>query len=591
MNYSLLLLIVFFSALVNAESVQSGKPRPNILIVLLDDVGFMGLGAYGSKASTPNIDKIAGQGAQFTSFHTSALCGPSRAMLMTGQDSHTVGMSTLVEVITPDMETLASYSMEWSDDQKTIASRLKENGYQTFVSGKWGIGRVGTNLPNRFGFDRSFVLDATGSSNYRAASYMPIYKTVKWFEDGQEINLPENFYSSRDIVNKMIDYVDEANPDKPFFGYLALQAIHIPVQVPVEYIDKYNDVFDRGWDKMRKERLQKAIELGLLPNTTKLAPTPKSHRKWNDLSQEEKRYWARMMQVNAGMTEAADYHIGRLLGHLDNKGLLKNTIVVVTSDNGAEYNTIGHNTGTKKIWQPFMESLWMTLEGWDIDYDNLGQPGSMGAIGPEWASVSAAPLNLYKFNSSEGGQRVPMVIAGPGIEKLGKVSSRSHVADIAPTLLESAGIKVNENEFYGRSLKPILSGKAQDVWGEDSYGFEVSGNSSLYKGKWKIARVKAPLGDETWHLYDLSVDPGETNNLAIQHPNIFKQLLAEYQSYSQEVGILELAEGETAMKQLIINSFRKYFANHWIETILLIILVVFLSLSFKRIRTSARFNR
>lgn len=263
--------LISIALLFIAGAAQAQPAQPNILLVLLDDAGFMDFGAYGSDTATPNIDKIGAAGTMFTRYYTTPQCGPSRAALMTGQDNHVQGMGSIAEVMNDEMRALPAYSLKWQDQQKTLASRLKEAGYQTFVSGKWGIGHVGENLPNRFGFDRSWVLDSTGASNYSNKSYLPLYKEMKWFEDGELTSLPADFYSSRNIVDKMIDYVDESDPNKPFFGCLAFQAIHMPVQVPRAYIDKYNGVFDRGWDVMRKERLQKAIDLGLVPETTRLS--------------------------------------------------------------------------------------------------------------------------------------------------------------------------------------------------------------------------------------------------------------------------------------------------------------------------------
>lgn len=564
-------------------ATEQADERPNILLVMLDDVGFMGLGVYGSDAKTPTIDQIAQQGAQFTRYYTASMCGPSRAMLMTGQDSHQVGMSTLVESLSPEMAKHPSYSMEWDKTHQTIATRLKEEDYQTFVSGKWGIGRTGKNLPNEFGFDRSFVLDATGASNYRETPYIAIYKEVKWFEDGQRTSLPKDFYSSRDIVNKMISYVDESDKAKPFFAYLSLQAIHIPVQVPTEYIDNYNGVFDAGWDELRQQRLQKAIDLKLVPETTKLKDVPDVHRKWANLTEQEKAYWARIMQVNAGMTEAADHHIGRLLTHLEKIGKLKNTIVVIASDNGAEGADVG--LIPQNFVQHYGTKIWMNSLGWDVEYDNLGQPGSLVSIGREWASVSSAPFDLYKFNSSEGGQRVPFIIAGPGVKPLGLVDGRSHVADIVPTLLDLTNTKYNNDEFYGRSLMPMLKGEATDVWNNDSFAFEASGNTSVYNGQWKAALIKEPLGDEAWHLYDVVNDPGETTELSKIHPDIFQNLLNDYQAYSDHVGIFPLAKGETAIKQVTKNAVKRLVKTalpKLLVVLLLIVAVVVLIKKYKR---------
>lgn len=554
------LLILFFSMAASVEATQSDT-RPNILLVLLDDVGFMDFSAYGSDTATPNIDQLGNTGAMLTRYYTSPLCGPSRASLMTGQSPHQVGAATLAEVLTDEMRAMPAYNMTWADQQQTIASRLKSAGYQTFVSGKWGIGDIGANLPHRFGFDKSWVLDSTGSSNYRAKSYLPHYLEVEWYENGKRTSLPEDFYSSRNIVDKMIEYVDEADPSKPYFGYLSFQAIHMPLQVSPEFINKYNGVFDKGWDVMRKERLQKAIALGLVPETTTLSDGAYNDRDWNSLTDSEKAYWARVMQVNAGMLESADFHFGRLIQHLESKGQLDNTIVIVTSDNGPEYNTLGK---TSKPAVKAFEKFWMAIEGWDVSYENLGQEGNLAAIGHEWASVSAAPFHLFKFNASEGGLRVPFVISGPDIPKKGFIDSRAQVADITPTLLDFAGVDYNPDEFYGRSLRPVLTGRATNVYGEDdAFAFEVSGTAALYKGNWKITKTPPPHGDGNWHLYDLSVDPGETTDVAPQHPSLFQEMRDEYNAYANDVGVFELPPGESSRKQLVINAIKGTASNYW----------------------------
>lgn len=569
--FSTILLGMSLSLRASGEMTQ-----PNILLVLLDDVGFMDFSAYGSDTATPNFDQVGQQGVMLTRYHTLPLCGPSRASLLTGQSNHQVGMATLTEVLTKEMRSTPAYNMRWSDEQQTVASRLKTAGYQTFVSGKWGIGDIGANLPHRFGFDRSWVLDSTGSSNYQAKSYLPLYLEAKWFEDGQRTSLPEDFYSSRNIVDKMIEYVDDADPNQPFFGYLSFQAIHIPVQVSPEYIEKYNGVFDRGWQVMRQERLNKAIELGLVPASTTLSEGFVKDRDWDSLSDDEKAYWAKVMQVNAGMLEAADYHFGRLLNHLEATGQLDNTIIIVTSDNGPEYNTIGITSDPALL---AVEKAWMAVEGWDVDYDNLGQQGSLAAIGHEWASVSAAPFHLFKFNASEGGTRVPLVISGPGVKKRGFIDSLSQVADITPTLLELAGATYQPDEFYGRSLVPILNSEAQEVYGEnDAFVIEVSGSAALYRANWKLTKTPEPFGDGKWHLYDLSNDPGETRDLAEQHSELFNEMLAEYQAYAEQEGVFELDPGESSRKQLVINALKKISSNYWY--LLVALVAIFTALIF-----------
>ncbi len=551
--------------------------RPNILIVLFDDVGFMDFGAYGSDTRTPNIDALAQNGVMLSRYYSSPFCGPSRAMLMTGMDNHQVGMGTLVETVTDEMRASPGYSMNWDAEQKTIGTLLSDAGYQTYVTGKWGIGETGANLPNKFGFDRSYVMDATGGSNYDATPYLPGSRKVDWFEDGKPITLPDDHYSSRSLVDKLIDYIGAGESERPFFAFLSLQAVHIPVQAPMSFIDRYNGMFDDGWDVMRKTRLQRAIDLGLVPSTTQLAPPPETHRNWDDLTPEEQAISAREMQVNAGMMEAADHHIGRLLSYLEATGQLDNTIVIVTSDNGAE-SAMTEFEGLTNIVLDGIK--W--IEGFDTSFENLGQPGSLTAIGPEWASVSAAPFNLYKFYAGEGGLRVPLVVAGPGIADSGIQDAPVHVADLVPTMLDAAGVSYNANAFYGRTAMPLLSGASDTTYADDeSFAIEVSGNAALYRGKWKITRISRPMGDSQWRLYDLSVDPGETTDLSGQNPDLFEDMLAEYRSYSEEVGVFELGADDYALKVLVNKVTNKVLHKYWhllVGLVAALALVIFVAL-------------
>ena len=541
------------------DTPDTEAKRPNILLILFDDVGFMDFGVYGSNSRTPNIDRVAANGTMLTRYYTSPFCGPSRAMLMTGMDNHQVGMGTLAETLSPEMEGLPGYSLVWQENQQTIGTLFSGAGYQTYVTGKWGIGEIGANLPSAFGFDRSYVMDATGGSNYNNSSYLPAHDSTAWFEDGKPTQLPADYYSSRSLVDKMIGYIDAGDSDKPFLGFLSLQAVHIPVQAPVSFIDGYNGTFDAGWDEMREERYKRALELGIVPSSTKLATAPEGHRRWDQLSAEEKTVAAREMQVNAGMMEAADFHIGRLMKHLDETGKLDNTIVVITSDNGPE-SAMSRFEGLTGAAVDLVN--W--IEGRDTSPENMGQPGSLTAIGPEWASVSAAPFNLYKFYASEGGLRVPLVIAGPGIGERGIVNAPVHVTDLVPTLLDAAEVEYDPSMFYGQSAFPMFSGQSDETYGEDgSFGFEVSGNAALYRGNWKITRNFPPRGDGQWRLFDISVDPGETRDLAAENREIFESMKAQYAAYSQQVGVVELDADDTAMKQLTSKLVSEVIEKYW----------------------------
>jgi arylsulfatase A-like enzyme len=560
--------------------------RPNILLVLLDDAGFMDFGAYGGDASTPNIDALADRGAIFSRFYTSPQCGPSRAMLMTGRDNHEVGLGSIPETLSPEMRQYPGYSMRWEDGLPTIASRLKEEGYQTFISGKWGIGDIGQNLPHRFGFNRSFVIDATGGSNYDHTPYLPLYDTTNWYEDGKPITLPEGFYSSEGIVDRMINYLDEADPQKPFFSFLSFQAIHFPIQVAPEYRDRYDGRFDEGWDEMRKQRLERAVDLGLVPDGTELAPLPASSRDWENLSPADQSYWARSMQVNAGMLEAADHHLGRLLAHLEAQGKLDNTFVIVTSDNGPESSGIGNAPGAEGVAQRW----WMRQTGWNRDFETLGERNTMTFIGEEWASVSAAPFALFKFTATEGGLRVPLVISGPNLPDSDVIDGRAHVTDLVPTMLDFAGLDPVTPDIRGRSLLPMLSGARAAVYGDDeAVGFEVSGNAALYRGNWKISRIPTPLGDGKWHMYDLATDPGETTDLASARPELFQDMLNEYLSYADEVGVVPVSADYNPFKQVGKKVVRKKAREHWPGLLVAgLVTLTFLFVSFRWFRRRLR---
>ncbi len=560
--------------------------RPNILLVLFDDVGFTGFGAYGSDTRTPAIDALSRSGTIFSRYYTSPFCAPSRAMLLTGMDNHQTGMGTLVETVTPKQRASPGYSMVWAADQATLATILSKAGYQTYVTGKWGIGAKGKNLPNRFGFDRSYVMDSTGGSNYDHRHYLPGYPEVPWYEDGKPVRLPDDFYSSRNLVDQMIRYIDEGDSSKPFFAFLSLQAAHMPVQAPAEFVDRYDRVFDAGWDVKREERLKRVIALGLVPETTTLAPVHRDHRAWDELSAEEKAEAKRAIQVHAGMIEAADLHVGRLLAHLAAAGNLDNTIVIVTSDNGPE-------PGVTALKNPALDSLLNGIrrsEGFDTSLENMGKPGSLTAIGPEWASVEASPFNLYKFYSSEGGLRVPLVIKGPGIPANVIRHAPVHVSDLMPTLLDAAGVDYDADTLYGKTILPVLAGKTSETRGADeSFGGEVSGNASLYRGNWKLVRTALPRGDFTWRLFDLSVDPGETTDLASANPAIFADMLAKYQSYAATVGVVELGRDEFAEKQLFSNLLEKTIHKYWpYLAVAMLTLLIGLYAAFRLIRRKFR---
>lgn len=557
------LAVILLQTIANPAFAADELPnasRPNFVLILIDDAAFMDLGAFGGEARTPHIDALAVSGAMLTNYHTSPLCSPSRAMLLTGIDNHKTGVATIEEVLPPELAGKPGYTLHLEPGVVTIASRLKRAGYRTFMTGKWHLGHGDGDLPSAHGFDRSFVLDASGADNWEQKPYMPYYQTAPWFEDGKPADLPQDFYSSKFLVDKMIDYVGSgAGPKDPFFAYVAFQAVHIPVQAPREFSDRYKGRFDAGWDQLRLDRWNRAKQLGLIPPTATLPTMAADARKWDTLTEDEKKIFSRSMEVYSGMLEAMDHHIGRLVDHLKANNQFDSTVFIITSDNGPEPSDPVHAPGM---------NLWMMTHGYDWRLENLGEKGSLGYIGPEWAAAAATPGKHFKFYTSQGGLHVPFVISGPGIKSGYHLTATSFVTDVTPTILELAGVSVtplaDEIEIHGKSLVPALSGKSDTVRGPDeAVATEVAGNAALYRGTYKIVRYAPPRGDNKWHLYDLSNDPGETQDLSTEKPELFSSMLADYAAYEKRMGVLPLPPGYDVQQQVASNAINKQITAYW----------------------------
>ncbi|MCR9270059.1 MAG: arylsulfatase [Hyphomonadaceae bacterium] len=558
-----------FSAL-NAQEQSS----PNIVIILIDDAALMDIGAYGGEANTPSIDALAARGAMFLQYRTSPLCSPTRAMLLTGLDNHMTGVATIPEVLPKEHKGQPGYTMAFEPGVLTLADRLRAAGYRTLMTGKWHLGETAEEMPQNHGFDRSFALAASGADNWDDKSYMPYYQDAPWWEDGVEAALPDDFYSSEFIVDKMIEYIEATDPSKPFLAYLPFQAIHIPVQAPAEFTAKYDGVYDEGWNVLRQARYERAQVLGLITPGAALAPMPNGSRTWESLSPDERELYTSMMEVNAGMMEAMDFHIGRFVEYLKAQNRYENSIFVVTSDNGPEYNRGDDD------WRI---TLWQAMNGYNIDPDRAGLEGSWGFIGPEWAAAAASPGALYKFYATEGGIRAPLIIAGPGISP-SQVSSPAMVTDITPTLLDWVGAPdapANAKPVTGRSLMPLLTGEATSVYGPDDVrAIEVSGNSALYKGDYKITRSMPPVGTGEWRLFNMVEDPGETVDLRAQAPEVFEDLLSAYNDYARSVGVLEMPPGYNTAEAVAENATERFYANNRSLVIALVLALVILLFGF-----------
>ena len=553
----LLLPVLALAALVGATGpAPAAHKRPNLVIILADDVALMDFGAYGGEARTPNIDALAARGALFTQYRASPLCSPSRAMLLTGMDAHLTGVATIPEVLPSEQRGKPGYSMALEPGVLTLADRLRAAGYRTVMAGKWHLGEAADEMPQAHGFERSFALAASGADNWDDRAYMPYYKDAPWFEDGVEASLPEDFYSSRFIVDTAIRYLTQTDQDKPFFAYIPFQAIHIPVQAPQDFVARYKGRYDAGWDALRRERHQRAQALDLIPQGAPLAAPPPEFRSWQSLSDEDRALYAARMEVNAAMLEAMDFHIGRLIAHLKATGQYDNTIFVVSSDNGPEPSRGDDSLSL---------AAYHRLTGYDITPAQMGGPGVWGFIGPEWAAAAATPGAWFKFYATEGGIRVPLIVAGPGVAAQ-RVTSPAMVSDVAPTVLDWLKVPTTPGQgkpMTGRSLLPVLNGEVASAYGPDeARAVEVSGNSALYLGDYKITRSVPPVGDGQWRLYNLAKDPGETSDLSAREPATKARLLAEWDAYAKRVGVLPMPEGYNSETQIARNIAARLLSNY-----------------------------
>lgn len=552
--------------------------RPNIVLVLADDLGFSDIAPYGSEVNTPTLSALADSGIKFTNYHTAASCAPSRAMLLTGVDSHRNGVPNIPEALPPEQKAYEHYQGTLNHNVVTVATLLQSQGYHTYMAGKWHLGKTRDQLPSSRGFERTVALADSGADNWEQKPYIPIYEKANWFADGEETTLPEDFYSSRYLIDKTIEFIDSnKDSEAPFFAYVPFQAVHTPVQAPQAFIDKYMGIYDEGWNSLREARFQEALELGLVaPGTSMVSMS--STEDWDSLTIEQKRYQSKRMAVYAAMIEAMDFHFGRLIEHLKQAGQYQNTIFIFTSDNGSEAS--GSTSSTSA-----MRDLFFGIQDYTTDYETLGLKGSFNSIGPSFASAAASPLAYYKFYSGEGGMRVPLIIAGEPLSVSQPVSNAfAYVTDITPTILDLSQVNQPAERFggrrvepiIGRSLVPLVRGEVSRVYTKtENIGYELGGNAALFQGDYKIVLNRGPLGDNAWHLFDIVADPGEAIDLAGSMPEKLQQMILAYESYASSNGVLEVPKGYRQQAQVGLNGLRDRLGPQILIILLSILVLVF----------------
>lgn len=555
----------------DAAPAEQGNTPPNVLILIADDMGYSDIGAFGSEIQTPNIDRLAADGVSFTNFHAGATCSPTRTMLISGVDNHRAGLGNMHEIMADNQFNQPGYEGHLNNDVVSIATVLADNGYDTYMAGKWHLGGTHESIPHARGFKRSFALIESGADNWVEQPYAPMYDRVHYYEDDALVSLPtENYFSSNFYTDKVIEFIEsDREGGRPFLVWLGYQAVHYPHQAPKSFIDKYDGVYDEGWEATRQQRFARQKKLGLVDKSAELDQSRDKATvedwlvpDWDALSAEEKKFNARRMQTYAGMLDNMDGNIGRLLNYLEDIEELDNTLIVFLADNGPDPNQLPLNPEYRAWYQ---ENYTYTYMGDYVgDYSAMGQSGSFADYGPGWANAAATPTSYFKTFSTEGGLRVPLIVRLPGTFPGGRrVNSFMYVKDVFPTVLETLGITPPGDEYNGRrvfspsgtSAFDLLAGTSEQVHAPgSSVGYELAGSSAIFRDNYKLSMNPPPKGTGDWELYDISVDPGEVNDLADEHPQLVAELIAEYALYERENGVIPVPEGYNPVTQLIKNS-------------------------------------
>ncbi len=511
---------------------QSNSKQPNILLLVADDLGYADLGCYGGDIETPNIDNLAKNGIRFSRFHTSPLCAPTRAMLLSGNDNHIAGMGRQGLVTTE-----FGYEGKLSNRIATIPQVLKTAGYHTYMAGKWHLGATEIANPKNKGFERSYITIRGAANHYNDQGLFKETPTSLYTEDGRSVKWKSGNYSTEFYTDKLIEYIgSNKDDDKPFFAFAAYTSPHWPLQVDEKYWKKYEGKYDDGYEKLKERRLVSLKKAGMIPNNAVLPPNHNRVKPWGSLTEKEKKKEARKMELYAGMVDNLDFNIGRIIQYLKDIGEFDNTLIVFMSDNGAAAEDFYHDNE----YGPFIK------KHFNVDYDNMGKPNSFISYGPQWAEAGSSPFRYFKGITTEGGMNTPMILSGAGISKKNTIESTFlTLMDLAPTFYEIAGAtypKVfNNNKMYplkGNSLVPFIRGKTKNIHNTTYvFGMEHANRAMIRKGEWKITNIERPFLIENFKLYNLSNDLAELHDLKGQEKEKYKEMLEEWEKFSKEIKV------------------------------------------------------
>jgi len=527
------------------EPTQEQAPlkRPNILVIVADDMGYSDIGAFGGEIITPTLDQLASDGLRLSNFHVLPTCSPSRSVLLSGIDNHLAGMGTMGEISTPEMEGHPGYVGYLNYEVAALPEVLQANGYHTYMAGKWHLGDEKETRPHARGFEETFALLPGGGSHWNDRRPLSPPQTMIYSRNGQTVeSLPDDFYSTQYYTDILLEFLEGDRGDgKPFFAYLSYTAPHDPLHAPKKYIEKYKGVYDLGWDELSQKRLQALKDLGIIQADARPFPRLPSVPAWSEMSVQERQQAARDMEVYAAMVDYMDEQILRVFDYLKETGEYDNTMIVFMSDNGA-------NGALPTVYPGQTEEF---LGSFDNSLENRGLVNSFIETGPGWAQASVSPSRMFKAFTSEGGIRAPLIVKLPGtMSNAGAISnSFLHVRDIMPTILDIADA-THSKEFEDRSVLPLqgqsvldfLTGEADTTYpGAARVGYELFGQKAFIDGDWKVLRMPRPFASGEWELYNLKQDPGEIDDLSSEHPEKLERMVALWEQYSEDNSVLDIS--------------------------------------------------
>ncbi len=551
------------------HSKNSSAPRPNIILIMSDDMGFSDIGCYGSEIKTPNLDKLASNGLRFTQFYNNGRCCPTRASLLTGLFPHQTGVGMMMRD-----KNLPGYKGDLNKNCVTIAEALKPAGYTTYMSGKWHVTKHKNtqdetekyNWPRQRGFDR-FYGTITGSGSFFDPS--TLVRDNKYITPVNDPKYkPETFYYTDAISDNTVKFIKEHSKQKkknPFFIYVAYTAAHWPMHALPEDIAKYKGKYDKGWDNLRKERHERMIRMGIVDSKWKLSKRDKGIPAWED--EPDKKWNTRCMEVYAAMIDNMDQGIGRIINELKKQSRLDNTLIFFLQDNGGCAEEQGRK---KKQKQKDPDKVLRKPMGPDEiqhnskpQYTRDGRPVRRGrgvmpgpadtylGYGQPWANASDTPFRKYKHYIHEGGISTPLIAHWPaGIKTKNKFRNQvSHIIDIMPTCVEVAKAKY-PSEYKGEKIKPAEGISLLPVFSNKTLGprilcWEHHGNRGIRDGKWKLSAIGR---EGKWELYDIEADRSETNNLAREQPERVKKLDAKWQEWAKRTNVIPWPEKKKKRK-------------------------------------------